>query len=526
VDVVKVYTRRVVAVAAAGVLAGSLASCGDKTGGSAPQQTGEPPRQLTFKVATTDTVTSLDPAGPYEIGSRTLQANLYQTLLTITGDKPTPVPDAADCQFDAPTTYTCSLKNGLTFPNGHELTSSDVKFSFDRMLKLKTSGGIAGLFGSIATISTPDDLTAVFTLKKPDARIPYLLTTTAASIVDEEVYPANKLMPTKAVGSGPYSLTAYKPGASASLTKFKAYKGPRAAQNDGIDLTLLPDSAALSNAVTTGKADLAFHGFGATDLDKLRAGDKVQVVEAPSAEIRYFSFHLKSAVSRRPAVRRAVAQLIDRSAIAKKAYGDQVTPLYSVVPPGAGGHVEAFRTEYKEPNKTAAAAILREGGVTTPVPLTLGWTPTRYGAGAKAEVAELKRQLDASGLFRVTLRSVEWPRYQQLARSGAFDLYHSGWLPDYPDSDDYLVPFVRDGGLYQNGYKSQTANKLLDQEVAEQNQLKREQVLEQAQSVIAHDAPLVPSWQGRLTVVAGKNVENVEGTLNALSFVTFSALKK
>jgi peptide/nickel transport system substrate-binding protein len=518
--------RRVVAIAAAGVLAGLLASCGDKTGGSAPQQSGEPPRRLTFKVVTTDTVTSLDPAGPYEIGSRTLQANLYQTLLTITGEKPTPVPDAADCQFDAPTIYTCSLKSGLSFPNGHPLTSSDVKFSFDRLMRLKTPGGIAGLFGSIATISTPDELTATFTLKKPDARLPYLLTTTAASIVDEEVYPANKLLGAKAVGSGPYELTAYTPGVSAALTKFKRYKGPRAAQNDGIDLTVVRDSAALSDAVTTGKADLAFHGFGATDLDKLRTGGKVQVVEAPSAEIRYFSFHFKSATSRRPAVRRAVAQLIDRSAIAKKAYGDQVTPLYSVVPPGFGGHVDAFRAEYKEPNKTAAATILREGGVTTPVPLTLGWTPTRYGAGAKAEVTELKRQLDASGLFRVTLRSVPWPRYQQLARSGAFDLYHSGWLPDYPDSDDYLAPFVREGAIYQNGYRSQTASKLLDQEVAEQNQLEREQVLEQAQAVIAHDAAVIPVWQGRLTVVAGQEIKNPTSILNPLSYLTFSTLRK
>ncbi|ADB32848.1 extracellular solute-binding protein family 5 [Kribbella flavida DSM 17836] len=522
----KVFKRRLAAVAAAGVLAGTLAACGDKSGGPAPQQTGEPERKLTFTVATTDTVTSLDPAGPYDLGARTLQANLFQTLLTITADKPTPVPDAADCQYDAPTVYTCSLKSGLTFPNGHELTSSDVKFSFDRMLRLKTPGGAAPLFGSLAAVSTPDELTAVFTLKKPDARLPYLLTTTAASIVDEQSYPAAKLVNDKAVGSGPYQLTAYQPGRSAELTKFKAYRGPRAAQNDGIDLTLVRDSAALSAAVTSGKADLAFHGFGATDLDKLRAGDKVQVVEAPSAEIRYFSFHFKSPVARRPAVRRAVAQLIDRAAIAKKAYADQVTPLYSVVPPGFGGHVEAFRAEYKEPNKAAAAAILREGGVTAPVPLTLGWTPVRYGPGAKAEVTELKRQLDASGLFRVTLRSVERPRYEQLARSGAFDLYHSGWMPDYPDSDDYLAPFVREGALHQNGYKSQTANKLLDQEVAAQNQLERERLLATVQGVVAHDAPLVPSWQGRLTVVAGKDVENLPSTLNALSYVTFSALKK
>lgn len=522
---VTVLKRRFVAVAAVGVLAGSLGACG-QANNTPNQGTGETPKDLILKVATTDTVTSLDPAGPYEVGSRTLQANLYQTLLTISPEKPTPVPDAADCQYDAPTTYTCSLKKGLTFPNGHKLTSSDVKFSFDRMLRLKTPGGPAPLFSSLASVTTPDELTAVFNLKKPDARLPYLLTTTAGSIVDEEFYPAAKLLNDKAMGSGPYQLTSYKPGERAVLAKFIRYRGPRAAQNDGVEVSLVADSAALTQAATTGKVDLAFHGFGATDLDKLRSGDKVQVVEAGSAEIRFFSFHIKSLTARKPSVRRAVAQLIDRPAITKKAYGDHVTPLYSIIPPGFGGQVDAFQAEYKEPSKTAAAAILREAGITTPVTLTVGWTPIQYGAGAKAEVLELKRQLEGSGLFRVNLRSVEWPRYQQLARAGTFDLYQSGWLPDYPDGDDYLVPFVRDGALYQNGYKSQTANKLLDQAVASQNQLEREELLENLQGVLAHDAPVVPSWQGRLTVVAGKDLQNVAATLNPLSFVYFSALKK
>jgi peptide/nickel transport system substrate-binding protein len=520
-----IVSRRVAAVAAViGMLGGSMASCGktDQT----PRPAGSTPKQLILKVATTDTITSLDPAGPYDAGSRALQANLFQTLLTITPDKTTPLPDAADCQYDAPTTYTCSLKNGLTFPNGHQLSSSDVKFSFDRMLRLKTPGGPAALFSTLASVTTPDPLTAVFNLRKPDARLPYLLTTTAASIVDEEYYPSSKLLNDKAMGSGPYQLASYQPGRRAVLAKFTGYRGVRGAQNDGVELSLLHDSAALTRAVTTGKADLAVHGFSPADLDKLRAGDQVQVVEADSAEIRFFAFNLKSPVARRPAVRRAVAQLLDRSAIAKKAYGDHVTPLYSVIPPGVGGQVDAFRTEYKDPSKAAAAAILREGGVTGPVTLTVGWTPTHYGSGAKAEVLELKRQLEASGLFKVNLRSVEWPRYQQLARAGAFDLYHSGWTPEYPDGDDYLVPFVRDGAIFQNGYKSPTATKLMDQEVAAQNQLDREALLENLQGVLARDVPVLPTWQGRSTVVAGKGVQNVAAMLNPLSSVYFSPLRK
>jgi peptide/nickel transport system substrate-binding protein len=524
-EMVSVVKRRARWLAVAGLLAGSLAACG-KPNTDHQGQSGPAPKEMVVKVATTDSVSSLDPAGPYDIGSRTLQANLFQTLLTILPDKPSPVPDAADCQYDAPTTYTCSLKNGLTFPNGHELTSSDVKFSFDRMLRLKTPGGPAGLFSSLASVSTPDELTAVFTLKKPDARLPYLLTTTAASIVDEQFYPASKLLSDNAMGSGPYQLKSYRAGAEAVLGKFKGYRGPRAAQNDTVEVSLLTTAAALAQAMTSGKADFGVHGFGSTTLDRLRADSKLQVVDAGSAEIHFFAFHMASLVSRKPAVRRAVAQLIDRPAIAKKVYGDHVSPLYSVVPPGFAGQVDAFRTQYKEPGKAAAAAILREGGITAPVTLTVGWTPTQYGAGAKLEVLELKRQLEASGLFKVVLKSADWPKYQQVARAGAYDLYLAGLIPDYLDSGDYLQPFVRDGGLFQNGYRNSAANKLMDQQIAEQNQLEREALLTDLQNLLAQEAPVIPVWQGRLTVVAGQDLENVGKTLDPLSFVYFSPLRK
>jgi peptide/nickel transport system substrate-binding protein len=517
--------RRVSAAVVVGALGVSLAACGDPDD-NAPHP-GEPtPKLMLLRVSTTDSVSSLDPAGPYDAASRTAQANLFQTLLTILPDKPTPVPDAADCQFDSPTTYTCSLKEHLSFPNGNELTSSDVKFSFDRLIRLKTPGGLAPLFASVKSVSTPDELTAVFNLKKPDARLPYLLTTTAASIVDEQSYPANKLLDTKAVGSGPYQLAGFRPNDELTLTKFPGYRGPRAAQNDGVTITTVKDSAALYEAVVKGRTDIAFHGLDPALLDKLRKSDKVQVAETGSAEIRLYAFQMKSLLSRNLAVRRAFAQVIDRAAIAKKAYGDHVSPLFSAVPPGFVGQTDAFRSEYKQPNKAAAATILKDAHVTVPVPLTIGWT-SQYGTGAAAEVLELKRQLDASGLFRVTLRSAPWSQYEQRTKAGAYDVYLAGWTPQYRDADDYLAAFVAvDGAFGTDGYRSSPAVLLLQQERTEQNGLKRDDLIGQLQGVIAHDAPVVPTWQARVTAVGGKGVENLAAGLDPLSVLYFSGLRK
>ncbi|GAA0584718.1 ABC transporter substrate-binding protein [Kribbella sandramycini] len=515
--------RRVVATAAVGGLCAGVAACGDPDD-NAPHTGASTPPELVIRVVTTDAPSALDPAGRSDVASRTVQGNVFQTLLTILPGKPTPVPDAADCQFDSPTTYTCSLKEGLKFPNGHDLTSSDVRFSFERMVGLKTPGGPAALFASVTSVSTPDELTAVFNLKAPDARLPYLLTTTGASIVDEESYPKNKLLESSAVGSGPYQLTAYKPGESVTLAKFAAYKGSRGPRNDGVLITTVKDAVALNREITAGKADLAYRGFTIGQLDKLRTSDKVQVVESADASIQAFAFQLRSATARKPGVRRAIAQLIDRPALVKKAYAEHVDPLYSLVPPGFGGATEAFRSEYKQPNKAAAAALLK--GVALPVPLTVGWTPSQYGPGAKAEVLELKRQLDASGLFRVTLRAAEWPQYQQAVRAGSYDLFHVGWVPEYPDADDYLAPFIGTGGPFPIGYRSAAANRLLQQERSEQNGIRRDELLGQLQEVFAREVPVLPVWQGRLTVVGGADLENVSGVLDPLGFLHLSALRK
>ncbi|GAA3114540.1 peptide/nickel transport system substrate-binding protein [Kribbella aluminosa] len=519
------WVRRLSAAVAVGALGICLAACGQPDD-NAPHPGEQTPKLMLLRLATTDSVTSLDPAGQYDVASRTVQANLYQTLLTILPDKPTPVPDAADCQFDSPTTYTCSLKENLTFPNGHQLTSSDVKFSFDRLVKLRTPGGLAPLFASVKSVSTPDPLTAVFNLTSPDARLPYLLTTTAASIVDEQSYPADALLQDKAIGSGPYQLAGFKSGAEVALTKFTNYHGPRAAQNDGVTITTVPSAEDLYRQIATGKTDLAFHGLGPALLDKLRTAGGVQVVDAGAAEIRLYAFQMKSLLSRNPAIRRAVAQVVDRAALAKTAYGDHVSPLFSVVPPGFGGQVDAFRTEYKQPNKTVAAAMLRNAHIAVPVPLTVGWTPSQYGVGAKAEVLELKRQLEASGLFRMTLRSAEWPQYQQATAAGAYDVFMAGWTPDYPDADDYLRPFVAtDGAFASNGYRSAAATKLLQQERGEQNGLQRDDLIGQLQGVIAREAPVIPLWQGHVTVVAGKDLQNVKTALDPLSFLYLSGLR-
>jgi peptide/nickel transport system substrate-binding protein len=533
--------RGLLAIASAGVLAASLAACGgddgDNGGGGGAAQ-GE-----SYILGTTDTVTALDPAGSYDLGSSTLEYNLYQTLMTVPPNSNEIVGDAAEsCEYDDPQTLTCTLKEGLKFSNGNDLTSSDVKYSFERSIQIQDPNGAAiYLLGSITeeaadgtvtlnegAIETPDDTTVVFHLDKPDTTFQYVITYPgAAAIVDEETFPADtKLADDEIIGSGPYKLSQYKAGEQAVLEINEEYTGENTGQAPQVFVKYYSEPSALKLAVENGEVDIAWRNLSPTDLNDLKGNSDVTVATGEGSEIRYWVWRVDGAVGKQAAVRQAAAQVFDREAIADAAYDGTVEPLYSTVPPGYAGQKDAFMEAYGEPDAAKAKQILTDAGIQTPVNLTVGWTPTHYGPNAEDEANEVKRQLDESGLFKVTLKSTEWEQYQTLYKEGAYDLFHLGWFPDYPDTDDYLSVFLVDGGFFQNGYTNAEVNQLVADEQGTDDQAAREDAFGKLQDITARDVPLIPSWVGPNVGVYGAGIEGVEDTLDPAFIFRFWLVSK
>ena len=522
--------HKLVAVAGAGTLALALAACGGSSDSSgeanANAGTGSP-----WILGTTDTVTATDPAGSYDLGSSTLEYNLYQTLVTVPPNSTEIEGDAAkSCTYDDPKTLTCTLNPGAKFSNGDALTSSDVKYSFERSIKIQDANGAAiYLLGSITdtakdgtvtlnkgAIETPDDQTVVFHLDHPDTTFQYVLTYPgAAAIVDEDVFPADKeLADDKVIGSGPYALSQYKAGDQAVFELNPNYTGPNPGKAPQVYVKYYTEPSALKLAVQNKEVDVAWRSLAPTDIKNLKGDSNVTVATGKGSEIRYWVWNLNNGIGKQAAVRQAAAQVIDREAIAKDAYDNTVDPLYSIVPPGYGGANQAFKTQYGAPNTAKAKQILQNAGISTPVDITVGWTPTHYGPSTEDDANEFQRQLESSGLFNVTLKSTEWEQYQTIYKQGAYDLWILGWFPDYPDGDDYLSPFMVDGGFFANGYKNAQVNKLVAQEQGTDDQAKREKIFGQLQDIAAKDVPFIPSWVGQNTAVYGAGMSGVEDTLD------------
>jgi peptide/nickel transport system substrate-binding protein len=485
----------------------------------------------TVILGTTDKVVSLDPAGAYDLGSQQLIGNMYQNLLAVPAGGNKPEPDAAEsCEFSDDKTYVCKLKPDLKFSSGDPLTSEDVKFSLDRMIKIADPSGPYTLLGSLDSVEATDPTTVTMKLKKADATWPFILTHNVAAIVPDEIYPPDDKQPDdKAIGSGPYKLDKYTPNQQAVFSPNPEYTGANKPQTPNFLVQYFEQASALKLAIEQGDVDVAYRSLSPTDLESLRTGGNgVKVVDGAGTEIRYIVFNVDKKPVDNVAVRKAIAQIIDRQAITDSIYKGTATPLYSTVPAAFPGAKESFKDAFGDPDPAKAKALLEEAGVSTPVELDGWYTPTHYGPVEVDLWNELKRQLEGSGLFKVNLDSTEWDQYKEEAfEKGTYYFYGLGWFPDFPDADNYLSPFMRDGGFFVNGYSNKDVNDALDAEIATDDAAAREEAFGTVQDAEAADVPLIPLWEGKQVAAIRDGVEGVDKTFDpAFQFRFWLVTKK
>jgi peptide/nickel transport system substrate-binding protein len=484
-----------------------------------------------------DEVLSTDPASGYDPGSWLVFNNVFQSLLSFPRGGTTPQPEAArECHFtdDHSQLFSCTLRDGLTFSNGHELTSADVKFSFDRTLRIDDPNGPAVMLESIGGIETPDSRTVVFHLKQPDATFPQKIASGAGSIVDHRVYPADHLRTDhKAIGSGVYTMKSFSEK-EAVFEVNPAYEGPAEVQNSGMTMKFFhADQARLKKAVQSGEVDLAYRGLSTDAIASLEAttiGDDggVKVVEGTSAEVQHMVFNMDDPVTGKLGVRRAVAYLLDRQALVRDVYKRTAEPLYSVVPAGITGHNTAYFDRYgQHPQPDKAEAALRAEGITEPVDLTLWATPVRYGPDTVAGFREIARQLNAGGLFRATVKSVPIEEYQKGVAAGRYGAYVKGWVPDYPDPDNFTAPFFGEGNVLENHYDAGPISDVyIPRTESQSERADTVDTYEKIQDLVAEQLPVLPLWQGKQYAVARENIAGLQWSLDASTVFRFWEISK
>ncbi|MFF1745813.1 ABC transporter substrate-binding protein [Streptomyces mirabilis] len=463
----------------------------------------------TITVGTTDAVTSLDPAGAYDAGSWALFSNVFQSLLTFEPGGAAPVPDAAkSCGFAGAglRTYVCTLRDDLTFPSGSKVTAEDVKFSFDRVKAINSEVGPASLLSTLGSVDA-QGLKVTFHLSSPDATFPFKVATGAGSIVDHTRYPKRALRKDAgADGTGVYVLKSYTKDKRAVLAPNKHYKGSVVGSGTPTVLRYYSTPKALESAWKAKQVDVATRQLPPATLATLSPSDPNQhVTESDSAETRNLVLNVRAnSPLHNRLVRQAVAVLINREQLVSQTYKGTTDPLYGLIPAGITGHSTSFFDTYPKPDAKKAKALLTEAGVSTPVRFTYGYAEGRGAAGEEA--TELKRQLEASGLFKVDIKGYEWTDFQKRYAEGRLDAWAVGWVADFPDPDTFSTPLVGTDNSMKNGYSDKDVDRLIQDSQQYEDRSRTSDDFQTLQEIVARDVPLIPLWQRKEYVLSSEDV--------------------
>jgi peptide/nickel transport system substrate-binding protein len=152
------------------------------------------------------------------------------------------------------------------------------------------------------------------------------------------------------------------------------------------------------------------------------------------------------------------------------------------------------------------------------VKLTLHYTTDHYGAATELEFEELKRQLNDSGLFDVSIEGTPWKTFRPAEQKGEYEVYGMGWFPDFPDADNFLAPFLDADNFLSSPYvNSEIRDTLIPESRREADRLSAAESVTRMQDIVADEVPVLPLWQGKQYVAARDDITGTAYALNSSS---------
>ncbi len=346
-----------------------------------------------------------------------------------------------------------TIRKGVKFHNGKEVTAADAKYSFELQLAppLPGSAATTSQVPSIESAEVRSTYVLRLKLKKPDARLfGYLAWTRYSSIVPEGLY--TQVNPGReGIGTGPFRLVSFVPGQGAEYAAYTGYRKKGLPYLNELSLRTLPDEQSRIAALRAGAID------GATlSPDGARAflnDSNFTVLRGLTAAFRELQFTIKTGETKPwhdVKVRQAVNHAINRQEIIAKVYGG-FGEYSGHVPPGYGPWPipsAELRNNYLKFDLAKSRALMREAGFANGFEVTLSTFSTPLDFGQVASV--LKAQLDKIGVV-VNIKAEEPGTFAANNGRGNFewDLTARGMRGDV---DGYTAEFNPASNAYKAWY--------------------------------------------------------------------------
>ena len=494
----RISRRNFLKVAGVSAAALGLAACGGSksgstaTSGSTAGSTAGGVNTAGFTVQYGSNPETLDPALNSAIDASNTIITIFEPLLLINENNEVIGGQAESWEASEDgLTWTFTMRDGLKWSDGTDLTAKDFEYSFKRMANPDTAAPYAetclgmidgfdaaqaGDSDALNVKASDDGKTLTIVLSYPCSYFDKMAAFAAMSPVQQATVEANgDSWCTSAdtfVSNGPYMITDWTPSERIVLSKNPNYVGGWDSSkivSDTITLLLLEDSSASYAAYNSGEAVL-IKDVPTDEIPSLtKAEDGGDFYVDTILGTYYVSLNLQRDAFKDAKVRKALSLAIDRDYVANTIMQGTYTTADSIVGPGIvdesgyfhdNGNAPYISADY-EANLAEAKKLLEEAGY----PNGEGYPTIEYStndAGYHVPLAEYLQQAWGDLGITLTINKMEWSSFTPARRAGEYDVARNGWVMDYNDPSNMLDLFCTSNGNNDGKYANPDFDAAID----------------------------------------------------------------
>jgi peptide/nickel transport system substrate-binding protein len=459
-------------------------------GGTAADAQETPRLGGVLKVATVGEPPTLDLQATTTTLTSEIMWHVYESLFTYDRSW-TPVPHLAEAHAvtDRGLRHTITLRRGVKFHNGKELTATDVVASLKRWGQVASIGKV--LWTTVESIDAKDPYTVVIGLRQPSASLVFGLATTAAAVLTREIAETagpNQL--NEFIGTGPYRFVEHKADRHIKLVRFKDYAarpepsngfaGKRTAWLDEILFIPVPDTAVRLAGVESGE----YHHAMFVKQDAYERIRRLPALEPRIVKPRgwaLISLNHKAGLMTSKPLRQAIQAALDMEPVMAAGFGHK--DFYRLGPalffPELPWHSTAGAQLYNQRDKDKARRLVKEAGYTRQ---PVRWISTQEYEFMYKTALVAKQQLEEVG-FVIDLQVVDWATLNhRVQKPDLWEAYVTGY-PLFPDPALHVAFRC----TFQGWWCNEEKERLIAEMRQESDLKKRKALVERVQAIHYED---------------------------------------
>jgi peptide/nickel transport system substrate-binding protein len=412
------------------------------------------------------------------------------------------------------TTYVVTLRRGVRFHDGHELTAADVVFTFRSFLDPDFVSSRKGGYRELQSVDALDRYSVLFTLHRPFTSFPINL---IMPIVPDGAGPELARNP---VGTGPYRFVRYAVDDLVELAPFADYHGGPPS-NEGLILKVVPDDIMRGLELRKGTTDLVVNDLTPDIAFELEKSHQLKMTEAPGVDYQYIGLNLLDPVLGDVRVRQALAHAIDSRSIIQYLRRGLARPATGLLPQqswAVASDLEPYRYDPDRARALLDLAGYRDPDGDGPSPrLRLELKISSAVEFNRLQAAVIQQNLRDVGVD-LDVRTFEFATLFSDVLEGNFQMYTLQWTAgSLADPDILRRVFHSDQvpplGFNRGHYSNPEVDRLLDEAGASSDEARRLELFQATQRLIVRDVPYISLWTKTNFVVAQPSLEGVRVSL-------------